>query len=72
LNSYAYILLRSGKVDEAVKIFKFNTEIYPGYFHVYDSVSNGYEKAGNKALAIESCKKRRSKSIRRTNMKKTG
>jgi CubicO group peptidase (beta-lactamase class C family) len=57
LNSYAYILLRSGKVDEAIKIFKLNTEIYPGSFNVYDSLADGYEKAGNKALAIESCKK---------------
>jgi CubicO group peptidase (beta-lactamase class C family) len=57
LNSYAYILMRSGKVDEAIKVFKLNTEIYPRSFNVFDSLADGYEKAGNKALAIESCKK---------------
>jgi tetratricopeptide (TPR) repeat protein len=50
-------LLRSGKVDEAIKIFKLNTEIYPASFNVYDGLADGYEKAGDKALAIESRKK---------------
>jgi CubicO group peptidase (beta-lactamase class C family) len=57
LNSYAYILLRSGKVDAAIKIFKLNTEIYPDSFNVYDSLADGYEKAGDNAAALESCKK---------------
>jgi CubicO group peptidase (beta-lactamase class C family) len=57
LNSYAYILLRSGKVAEAIKIFQLNAAIYPDSFNVYDSLADAYEKAGNKALAIESCKK---------------
>jgi len=57
LNSYAYILLRSNKVAEAVKVFKLNTELYPNSFNVYDSLADGYEKAGNIPLAIESCKK---------------
>jgi CubicO group peptidase (beta-lactamase class C family) len=57
LNSYAYIFLRSGKVDEAIKVFKLNTDLYPGSFNVFDSLADGYEKAGNKTLAIESCKK---------------
>jgi CubicO group peptidase (beta-lactamase class C family) len=57
LNSYAYILLRGGSVDDAIKVFKLNTELYPNSFNVYDSLADGYEKAGNKALAIASCKK---------------
>jgi CubicO group peptidase (beta-lactamase class C family) len=57
LNSYAYILLRADKVDAAIKIFMLNAEIYPGSFNAYDSLADGYEKSGNKALAIESCKK---------------
>jgi len=57
LNSYAYILLRAGNTDAAIKIFKLNSEIYPGSFNVFDSLADGYEKAGNKTLAIESCKK---------------
>ena len=57
LNSYAYLLLRAGKVDAAIKIFTLNAAIYPGSFNVYDSLADGYEMSGNKALAIESCKK---------------
>jgi len=57
LNSYAYILLRAGRVDEANKVFKLNTELYPNSFNVFDSLADGYEKAGNIPLAIESCKK---------------
>jgi hypothetical protein len=57
LNSYAYILMRSGKVNDAIRIFKLNTEIYPNSFNCYDSLADAYEKAGNKTLAIESCKK---------------
>lgn len=57
LNSYAYILLRGGSVDDAIKVFKLNTELYPNSFNVYDSLTDGYEKAGNIKLALANCKK---------------
>jgi CubicO group peptidase (beta-lactamase class C family) len=57
LNQYAYILLRANRVNEAIKVFKLNTELYPNSFNAYDSLADGYEKAGNKTLAIASCKK---------------
>jgi CubicO group peptidase (beta-lactamase class C family) len=57
LNSYAYILLRAGRVQEAVKVFQMNVTLYPNSFNVYDSLADGYEKAGDKTAALESCKK---------------
>ena len=57
LNSYAYILLRAGEVHEAVKVFQLNAMLYPNSFNVYDSLADGYEKAGDKTAALESCKK---------------
>jgi predicted Zn-dependent protease len=40
--------------DEAIRVFKLDTELYPNSFNVYDSLADAYEKAGNKMLAIES------------------
>jgi CubicO group peptidase (beta-lactamase class C family) len=57
LNSYAYILLRAGRVHEAVQVFQLNALLYPDSFNVFDSLADGYEKAGDKAAALESCKK---------------
>jgi tetratricopeptide (TPR) repeat protein len=57
MNGYAYILLRSGRTTEAVKVFRLNVALYPKSFNVYDSLADGYEKAGDKAAALESCKK---------------
>jgi len=57
LNQYAYILLRANRLNEAIKVFKLNTEIYPNSFNVYDSLADGYEKVGDITLAIESCQK---------------
>jgi CubicO group peptidase (beta-lactamase class C family) len=56
-NSYAYILLRGGRVSEAVKVFQLNTKLYPRSFNVWDSLADGYEKAGDKQLAIAARKK---------------
>jgi tetratricopeptide (TPR) repeat protein len=55
LNSYAYVLLRANRVNEAIKAFQLNTELYPNSFNVYDSLADAYEKAGNKAMALENC-----------------
>lgn len=57
LNQYAYLLLRANRINEAIKVFKLNTELHPDSFNVYDSLADGYEKAGDKAKALESCMK---------------
>jgi tetratricopeptide (TPR) repeat protein len=48
-------LLRANRVIEAIKVFQLNTGLYPNSFNVYDSLADAYEKAGNKAMALESC-----------------
>ena len=53
LNSLGYRLLGGGKTADAVAVFKFNTELYPGSWNTYDSLAEAYVAAGEKALAIE-------------------
>jgi CubicO group peptidase (beta-lactamase class C family) len=57
LNSYAYILLRGGHTDDAIKVFELNVDLYPDSINVYDSLADGYERAGNNAKALESCRR---------------
>ena len=57
LNSDGYNLLQNGKVEEAIKVFKLNTELYPGSGNVWDSLGEGYMVAGNTDLAIQNYEK---------------
>lgn len=57
INHYGYILLRAGRIPEAIKVFLLNTYLYPNAFNAYDSLADGYEKAGDKSAALESCRK---------------
>ena len=57
LNAYGYVLLRSGKMKEALLIFRINALAYPHYSNVFDSLGEAYLVAGNKKLAIENYKK---------------
>ncbi|WP_342084296.1 tetratricopeptide repeat protein [Dyadobacter sp. OTU695] len=50
LNTLGYHLLRSARVDDAIKIFTLNTHVYPKSANVYDSLGEAYLKAGNKEL----------------------
>ncbi len=52
LNSYGYFLLRSNHTDDAIKVFKLNTEYYPNSPNVFDSLGDAYIKAGDKINAI--------------------
>ncbi|HTB25748.1 MAG TPA: hypothetical protein VK711_10265 [Puia sp.] len=52
LNSYGYFLLRSNQTDDAIKAFKLNVEAYPNSPNVFDSLGDGYLKAGDKIHAI--------------------
>lgn len=52
-NFLGYTYLRSGRVIEAVEVFKLNVEAHPGVANAYDSLGEGYMKQGNKALALE-------------------
>jgi CubicO group peptidase (beta-lactamase class C family) len=57
MNSAGYQLLQSGKIKEAIEIFKLNVESFPNSGNVYDSLGEAYLKDGNKKLAIENYKK---------------
>ena len=57
LNTYGYQLLNQNKNEEAIAVFKMNTENNPENANVFDSLGEGYFLSGNKELAIESFKK---------------
>lgn len=57
MNSLGYELLSSGKVAEAIEIFKLNVESHPKSGNAYDSLGEAYLKDGKKDLAIANYKK---------------
>jgi len=57
LNSDGYYLLQNNKVEEAIKVFKLNTELYPESGNVWDSLGEGYMKNGDTELAIQNYEK---------------
>ena len=52
-NSAGYGLLNSGRVDEAVALFKMNVELFPESWNVYDSLAEAYATKGETELAIK-------------------
>ncbi len=52
LNSVGYHLLRTGRVSDAIEIFKLNVEMFPQAANPYDSLGEAYVASGNKELAI--------------------
>jgi len=56
-NNYGYRLLNQKKYDEAIEIFKKQVELVPDRANSYDSLGDGYKKAGKLKLAIEQYKK---------------
>jgi len=57
MNAIGYQFLQSGKVNEAVAIFKLNTQAFPKSSNVYDSYGEALMALGNKTEAIENYKK---------------
>ncbi|MBU2940500.1 serine hydrolase [Lacinutrix sp. C3R15] len=57
INTIGYQLLQEEKIDEAVTVFKWNVEAFPGSYNAYDSYAEGLMHQGNKELAIENYKK---------------
>jgi tetratricopeptide (TPR) repeat protein len=53
VNTLGYQLLNGGKNDDAIEVFKKNTELYPESWNVWDSLAEGYMNKGEKKLAIE-------------------
>jgi dienelactone hydrolase len=52
MNLLGYDRLRAGDKEAAVEFFKLNTEAYPASANAEDSLSDGYEAAGQKDLAL--------------------
>jgi predicted alpha/beta superfamily hydrolase len=57
INIIGYQLLRAGEKSKAIKIFKYNTELYPNSANVWDSLGDGYDSKGETELALESYRK---------------
>lgn len=57
INLAGYALMRSGKLNEAIEIFKLNVELFPDSWNVYDSLGEGYMNNGDTKLAIENYRK---------------
>jgi CubicO group peptidase (beta-lactamase class C family) len=52
LNTIAYEVLRARKVDDAIRLFRLNVEMFPEDWNAYDSLGEGYMTHGDRALAI--------------------
>jgi len=52
INALGYARLQTGDKQEAIELFKLNTEAYPASANAQDSLSDGYIAAGQKDLAI--------------------
>jgi predicted negative regulator of RcsB-dependent stress response/uncharacterized membrane protein len=52
LNNLGYVLIRTKKFKEAIRILQLNVEAYPQSGNVYDSLGEAYADDGNKPLAI--------------------
>ncbi len=57
LNQLGYQLLRTGKLREAIEIFKLNVEAYPQGFNTYDSLGEAYVAVNERELAKQNYKK---------------
>lgn len=57
MNTFGYQLMRANHLDQAIEIFKLNTEAYPQSANIYDSLGEAYMNKGNKELAIKNYQK---------------
>jgi tetratricopeptide (TPR) repeat protein len=51
MNAYGYELLQTGKVDEAIEVFRGNVKTYPESWNVYDSLGEALAVKGDKSAA---------------------
>lgn len=52
MNNVGYMLLRKGRVKEAIEAFRLNVDDYPQSANTYDSLGEAYMVDGNRELAI--------------------
>jgi Tfp pilus assembly protein PilF len=53
VNNLGYQFLGGGKIDDAIEVFKKNTELFPDSWNVWDSLAEGYMNKGDKQLAVQ-------------------
>jgi D-alanyl-D-alanine-carboxypeptidase/D-alanyl-D-alanine-endopeptidase len=53
VNSWGYSLLRQGKKQPALELFKLNVQLYPASANTYDSLAEVYEATGDRDAAIQ-------------------
>lgn len=57
LNVFGYTLLESNDTSGAIQVFKLNAEVFPDSSNVWDSLAQGYLKAGDAKKAEENYEK---------------
>jgi tetratricopeptide (TPR) repeat protein len=57
INTQGYLLLRMKKVDEAIKVFALNTQLFPTAWNVWDSLAEAYMIKGENDIATGYYKK---------------
>ena len=57
MNSLGWEFLQSGKIKEAIEIFKLNVEAFPNSGNCYDSLGEAYLANGAKKMALLNYKK---------------
>lgn len=57
LNSFGYQLIREKKYDEAIELFKINTQLHPKSSNTFDSLADAYLKKKDTTSAINYYKK---------------
>lgn len=57
LNQLGQRLEEQNKINDAVSLYKLNTELYPDIFQLYNSLARTYIKTGKNNLAIQAYKK---------------
>ena len=53
LNRIGYQLLEAGRTDEAIEVFRLQTELYPEVANSFDSLGDAYRRAGEAEQAAE-------------------
>jgi tetratricopeptide (TPR) repeat protein len=57
MNGFGYKLMGMKRLDQAIEIFKLNTEAYPQSSNVWDSLGEAYMNKGDRELAIKNYEK---------------
>jgi tetratricopeptide (TPR) repeat protein len=70
LNGLGYLWLNTGKLADALEIFKFNVEQFPASANVYDSLGEAYMKSGEPENAIKNYQRSLELNPENTNAKK--